>query len=36
MGHTDTRLTEQVYTDVWAGQKREAMDKLRVFVGLTS
>lgn len=34
MGHTDTRLTEQVYTDVWAGQKREAMDKLRIFVGL--
>ena len=28
MGHTDTRLTERVYTDVFAEAKRAAMDRL--------
>lgn len=34
MGHTDTRLTEQVYTDVWADQKREALQRLAALARL--
>jgi integrase len=34
LGHTDTRFTEQVYTDVWAERKREALQRLGALVGL--
>ena len=34
MGHTDVRFTEQIYTDVWAEQKREALRRLMTFAGL--
>jgi hypothetical protein len=34
LSHTDTRLAEQVYTDVWAEQKRQAIKRLQSFVGV--
>lgn len=34
LGHTDTRITEQIYTDVWAQQKRQAMKRLQDLVDL--